>query len=69
MTTNTQEDLDLGIICTSDDPRRGARLKNTVRKEIEAGSSNRPPTREVAEDNTNADIHTLAGRELDDSMK
>ena len=68
MTAETSEGPNLGIACASDDPRRGARLKNTVSKETKTGSSNTSPTRGPANDNMSDDLHTLRGRELDDIM-
>ena len=68
MAAEPSEGPDPGIACKSDDPRRGARLKNTVSKETKAGSSNISLTREAANDNMSDDFLTLKGRNPDDTM-
>ena len=64
-TTETSEGPDSGTTCVIDDPRRGARLKNTESKEIKTGPSNTSPTRKATNDNMSDDLHTPAGREAD----
>ena len=66
MTAETSGDSDSGTVCVSDDPRRGARLKDTERKETKAGPSDTTPTRKTTNDNASNDPHTPAGREDDE---
>ena len=58
---NKSEDSESGTLCVSDDPRRGARLKDTDSKETESGPSETPPTEEVSSNNMSNDPRTPAG--------
>ena len=60
MTAETSGDSDSGTVCVSDDPRRGARLKDTERKETKSGPSDTSPTEKATSDNMSNDPRIAA---------
>ena len=60
-------DSESGTLCVSDDPRRGARLKDTERIETESGPSDTSPTEKASSDNVSNDHHTLADTSCKDN--
>ena len=49
-------------LTVKDDPRLGARLKDSERKETKSGPSDTSPTKKVTGDNVSNDLRTPAGR-------
>ena len=63
---NKSEDSESGTLGVSDDPRRGARLKDTASRETESGASEILPTDEVSSNNRNDESRVPAGTNYKD---